>query len=273
MRCLRVLGCLFLLTISSSAFAGRIFVTGHDPIWHSSIGANTVGATNLATTGIDWVRNGSTDKFLFIESIVTAIPPGNARTAPFLTSALGYAGTDFDVMDGAALSALADFRAALNDYSAIVVASDHGGMLTAAELAFLNGHSADILDYLNSGGGLFAEAESNAKGLIGTETPFGYLPFLVSSTSFQAAETSNTVTPFGVSLGLVNTDVNGNFSHNYFASTGGMNPVDLFNGNSAQPLTLAFEGRIGPTGVVAEPPVVVLLLTGLLIVALRRLSS
>lgn len=256
--------------VSGSAWSGAIFVTGHDPIWHSNFGSNAVGARNLAQTGIEYARQGNSSKFLYIESISTPVPGGNARTAGFLTSSLGYAASDFDVMDGAALSGLADFGATLAGYSAIVVASDHGGMLTGAELSFLNGHASAIIDYLNGGGGLYAEAESNATGLIGSNTPFGFLPFLVSSTSFQAAETNNQVTAFGASLGLSNSDVNGNFSHNYFASTGGMNIVDSFNGDLSKPLTLAYTGRIGDTGVVPEPGSLALAALGLLVAATTR---
>ncbi|MGH9332552.1 MAG: hypothetical protein ACRD21_02250, partial [Vicinamibacteria bacterium] len=164
---------------ASPVFAGSIFVTGHDPIWHSNFGGNSVGARNLALTGIDFARNGSALPFLFIESKTDPIPPGNAHEAPFLTSALGFAAGDFDVMDGADLLGLADFRATLSNYSAIVVASDHGGMLSADELLFLNSHALDIIDYLNDGGGLFASGESNATGMIGATPRFAFLPFLV----------------------------------------------------------------------------------------------
>jgi hypothetical protein len=247
-----------------TASAGSVFVTGHDPIWHANQGGNTVGATNLAQTGIDYARNGSALPFLYIESKTTPVPPGNVRTESFLTSVLGYGG-QYVVMDAADLSGLADFRTTLDSYSAIVVASDHGGMLGAAELAFLNGRVADIISFLNAGGGLYAEAESNATGMIGAEDPFGFLPFLVTSTSFQAAETSNTVTSFGAGLGLVAGDVNGNFSHNFFSSTGGLSPVDLFNGDPSMPLTLAYRGQIDTGGVVPipEPETYALMLAGL----------
>jgi len=257
-----------------SVFGGSVFVSGHDPIWHSNYGGNATGAANLAKTAINYARDGSTDKFLFIESTTTPVPGGNAREANFLNG-LGYAGL-YDVMDGSALSALGNFRTTLNSYSAIVVASDHGGMLTGLELGFLNSHSADILDYLNSGGGLAAFAESNTVGLITGNLPFGFLPFLVSSTAFGAAETGNTVSAFGASLGLVNNDVNGNFSHNYFASTGGMTAVDYYNGDTSKALSLAYRGSFGETGVsTPDSASTVLLLFGVLgiFVKLRRFRS
>jgi hypothetical protein len=231
-----------------AATGGSIFITGHDPVWHSAIGGNTVGAKNLAETGIDYARNGSSTKFLFIEAKNDPVPSGNAYENPFLSSSLKYTG-QYDVMDFADLTGLSNFRTTLNNYSAIVVASDHGGMLGADELDYLNDHSADIIDYLNNGGGLAAFGESNATGQIGATPRFQFLPFLVSSSDFQASEVANQVTAFGASLGLTDFDVNGNFSHNYFSGTGGMTPVDLYNGNPEIPLTLAFRGTVTDTGV------------------------
>jgi hypothetical protein len=236
------------LPIATLAAAGSVFVTGHDPVWHSALGTSPAGAKNLAEIGIDFARNGSVEKFLFIESKTLPVPSGNAHEAPFLGSTLKYAG-QYDVMNAADLAALPDFRLALDSYSAVVVASDHGGMLTAAELTFLNSRSADLIDYVNDGGGIAAFAESNAVGLIGSTPRFGFLPFLVTSSDFHAAETANTVTAFGASLGLLDSDVNGNVSHNFFSATGGLTPVDLFNGQADIPLTLAYRGPISNTGV------------------------
>jgi hypothetical protein len=258
------------LLVAGVASAGSIFITGHDPIWHSGLGGNVAGATAIAQTGIEFARDGNAEKFLFIESKSAPVPSGNAFTAPFLTSALGYASGDFDQMEAADLLALADFRATLDDYSAIVIASDHGGMLTSGELSFLNAHAGDIIDYLNDGGGLYAEAESNATGNIGSTPRFSFFNFLGSSTDFQSGEVANTVTPFGASLGLTNSDVNGNFSHNFFSATGTLQPVDLFNGDPTMPLTLAFRGELVQE---PEPGTLLLLGIGCSVLALRPRRS
>jgi hypothetical protein len=168
------------------------------------------------------------------------VPHGNAHNAPFLISDLGYSASDFDVADAARLAGFADFRAALDHYSAIVVTTDHGGMLTGAELGFLNAHRADIADYVNAGGGLAAFAESNFKGLLGSETPYAFLPIPVQSVVHHSTDPDNTVTPFGASLGLLDTDVRVSFLHNYFSSWGaGLMPVDLLNGDPSKVLSLA----------------------------------
>src|SRR5262249_44460926 len=176
------------------ARAGQIFITAHDPEWHAHFGPNQEGAWNLAHTAIAFARGGSTRPFLYVESTTAPVPVGNEYTAPFLTRHLGYANASFQVADAATLNGFADFRAALDNYSALVVASDHGGMLTGAELSFLNAHRSDIADYLNAGGGLAAFAESNAKGLLGGETPYGFVPVAVSGSGLSSFEAGNTVT-------------------------------------------------------------------------------
>ncbi|MEZ5402121.1 MAG: PEP-CTERM sorting domain-containing protein [Bryobacteraceae bacterium] len=279
MRLTSKAGRLCLLIASSFAFqcagfAGSIFVTGHDPVWHSEFGTNTAGATMLSVTAIEFARNGSTLPFLFIESTTVSVPAGNAHEAPYLISRLGYSASDFVVADFSVLNALADFRAALNNYSAIVVASDHGGMLTGSELGFLNSHSTDIIDYVNGGGGLAAFAQSDEKGLLSATPRYQFLPFLVSSVNFQTPEVANTVTPFGASLGILDSDVNGNFSHAFFSDRGGMMPVDLYNGDPTRPLSLAFRGTLTPGGVqnpdVPEPSTISLVAAAAIVFVLRR---
>jgi putative intracellular protease/amidase len=149
----------------------------------------------------------------------------------------------------------------LSDYSAIFVPSDHGGTLTEADLQALDARASDIISYLNSGGGLVAFAEDGDHTGGSSAQLFGFLPFLVTSTAFSEAENGNTLTAFGTGLGLASTDINGNFSHNVFTSTGGMKVVDMDAAGDI--LSLAFRGNIGITGV-PEPGSLALLSAGLL---------
>jgi hypothetical protein len=162
---------------------------------------------------------------------------------------------DFDFADATTLSAALDNLG--TTYSAIFIASDFGGILRQEELNILNARSDDIISFLNAGGGLVALAESNLGAHL---TPdggqFGFLPFLVTNTSLDQEETGNTLTPFGASLGLTVADINGNASHNIFATDSGLGVVDRDrNGNI---LSLAGRGRFSPGGIVPEPATVTL---------------
>lgn len=246
-----------LLISASSSWGGSIFLTGHDPDFHAELGGNFVGAQHINQRAIAFIQDpgfnpyvGSAPKFLFVESNIPT-PGGHVPGVHGIVDAGFVLGADFDQVNASGLNAALDLLG--TSYSAIVVASDFGGLLTSAELSILNARSGDIINFLNNGGGLYAMAQSNGgAGLTGATPKFGFLPFIVSSTAFNQSEVSNTLTPFGLSLGLLNTDINGNFSHNIFTSTGGMNIVDLdSNGNI---LSLAVRSRIDEGGVVGGVP-------------------
>jgi hypothetical protein len=234
---------------SSEASVGGLFVTGHDPDFHAYIGGNTTGAQHIIQQALNFVTGNAVGNILLVTDLND---PGGGYSDPRL--GMTAAGFTYDVADDGTAGGSVKNLATVNfsNYSAIVVASDFGGWLRQSELNILTARSSQLISYINGGGGLVAFAESGPPlpGLL-TSGAFGYLPFLVTSAQLNQSEVGNTVTPFGSTLGLVNSDVNGNASHNIFTATGGMSVVDY--DSEGHILSLAFRGQIGPGGVVPEP--------------------
>jgi PEP-CTERM motif len=252
------------LAVAGTASAGAIFLTGHDPDFHASLGGNLTGARDINNAAIDFILGGpnpftatATLEFLFVESNIT--PPSGHTLGVNGIVASGYGlGTDFEKHDASTLNAELDLLG--TKYAGIVVASDFGGVLTQAELDILNARKSDIISFLNAGGGLYAMAESNGQAQL---TPgggqFGFLPFIVTGSQLDQSETGFTVTSFGASLGLSNSDVNGNASHNIFLGTPlGLQVVDF----DAAGHIMSLAGRVGNIPL-PEPSSLALLLVGL----------
>ena len=240
------------LCVPIAAHAGPIFLTGHDPDFHSQDYTPGVGAAKLLQTGLSYALGGAGNfndnihKILWVESF-SAVTGGHRRGELGLTQIGLASGQDFDWVDAAGFS-----TATLSNYSAIAVASSFGGMFTSDELNAMIARSADIAAFINAGGGLFAGAEcdsgsscdaSNMAAAHGAM--FGYLPISVSSTPNIG---SFTVTAFGAGLGLANSDVN-DATHNSFGLVGGLTAVD--NDQGSQATTLA--GNVNINGGTFNP--------------------
>jgi len=253
-----------LLTVESpSAWAGPIFLTGHDPDFHAQ---SSVGAQNLLRSGLSFVTGGTFDdgaatKFLWVESRIPT--PGGHLIGENGLNALGLTlGTNYDRVNATELATVN-----FSHYTAIAIASSFGGLLTRAELDGLIGRSADIASFINNGGGLMALAECfpcGANLLAGSTAPnlYGYLPVTVSSIPPVG---SFTVTAEGAAapFNLTNGDVN-DPTHNSFGLIGGLTPLDRDQATNAT--TLAGNVRIGGGGFipsVPEPTSVLLLGSGL----------
>jgi hypothetical protein len=257
------------LLVGTPAMAGPIFLTGHDPDFHSQ---DSAGAANLLESGLNFVTGGTfddgTSKFLWVESRI-ATPSGH-RIGEAGLGTLGLTlGTHYDRANAAEFATVD-----LSNYTAIAVASAFGGLLTRAELDALIARSDDIAEYVNAGGGLLALAECfpcGANLLAGATAPdlFGFLPVDVSAI---APTPPFTVTAEGAAapFNLTNGDVN-DPTHNSFGLIGGLTPLDRDQGNQAT--TLAGNVRIVDDGgfceedspcPVSAPAGIVLVASGLL---------
>jgi RHS repeat-associated protein len=233
---------------------GSIFLTGHDADFHAVAGANSLGAQHINQAAIQFITDPAYNvfaaagihKFLYVTS--TNPPPGYyGEDGTLGLIASGFVeGTDFDRADASILAAALGQLG--TTYGALVVASDYGGILTQAELDILNQNLAGMTNFLNSGGGLYAMAETApAEGGLASTGFYGFLPFAVTSIPQTEAENGDTLTVFGAGIGLANSDINGNFSQNTFASTGGLTVVDT--DAAGEILTLAGRGQVTPAGV------------------------
>ena len=103
--------CLAALT-PTLARAGSIFLTGHDPDFHATLGGNAFGAQRINQVAIGFVQDpafnpfymGGVTKFLFVES--TIAPPAGHTVGKAGVVASGYVeGVHFDHHTAATLNA------------------------------------------------------------------------------------------------------------------------------------------------------------------------
>ncbi len=267
-RFIEALGMTAAIAVSTQLLAGPIFLTGHDPDFHAQ---SSAGAQNLLRSGLDFVTGNTTttssERFLWVESRIPV--PGGHLVGEQGLNAIGLSlGSQYDRANATELAAI-DFA----DYTAVVIASSFGGLLTRAELDALITRKDDLADFVNAGGGLMALAECfpcGAKLLSGVSPPdlFGFVPL----DGVQSVATSGPydVTPAGAAppFNLTFGDVN-DATHNAFATVPtALTALDIDRSNG---LAVILAGDVGITGggftgggTAPVPPSLALLAIGLL---------
>lgn len=254
-----------LLSGAQIAFAGPIFITGHDPDFHAQ---GTLSARNLLNAGLSFATNANYNvadgnKFLWVEARVgdPGVPsvPGGHLIGENGLAAIGLTlGTHYDRANAAELAGI-NFA----DYTAIAVASSFGGILGANELLGLNARSMDIATFINGGGGLFASAEcfpasgfclssllDGSTGVLPSIVASDLFGFLPVSVNVVAPSPPFTITAYGLSLGLTSADMV-DPTHNAFFDAAGLNVVDT--NAFGNPVTLAGIVRIDNGGFTPVP--------------------
>ena len=121
---------LLALAFAAPAWCGSIFLTGHDPDFHASVGSDKTGANNLNRIAVDFVANPLFNPFraddittlLYVESSLDAI----RRPQPHQRRSRGGAGRNLSgvILEKHDASSLDDALNRLgDDYAAIVIAS------------------------------------------------------------------------------------------------------------------------------------------------------
>lgn len=213
-----LLVCLAIVLTSHTALAGNIFITGHDPMWHSEGNSSSPGFGRMVKAIMDYTQNGNTLPVLVIESIQGGRSMTRALTLEGY--AVGTAGVDpglnnFVWKDAAALAAMtqADWDNLASDYSVLATASDFGGEYSNAENIVLLAHKPEIAAFVNAGGGLYAGSQNGRLG-IPVADRFGHLPVAVSSQG--NASPPYEATPEGQAIGMFTVDFNACCSHSNF---------------------------------------------------------
>jgi hypothetical protein len=213
-----LISCLTLTGAVQTAWAGRIFITGHDPDCHAAY--EPAAAAVFLKSGVDYARNGNPLPMLFVESTSGWECRGKDGMA-----AAGYVeGTDFIWKDVVELLKMTqdDWNNLSKAYSAIVTASDYGGALRKAENDVLLTHKTEIAAFVNAGGGIHAGSQNGRLGIPEADR-YGHLPITVVSQA--TASPPYVSTTFGASIGVYTEDIQAPSHSNFGFDTYGLQVV------------------------------------------------
>jgi hypothetical protein len=206
-RSIKIAVCLalaFAALPAAQASAGRLLVTGHDADFHCG---SSSAQCHYVRVAADYVRGGAPDPskpMLVLDNAGLAFPTALANA--------GFPSSAYVVMDPSS-PAFASTPLTTSAYSAILIASDAscGGCdlnLTPSSSSqtpdsdAINRRSADIADFFNAGGGIFANAgasHGDGNPSTGPDTYYNFIPLPLGG---QPVSPPFCLTDAGKALGL-----------------------------------------------------------------------
>ena len=233
------------LALGFVANAGNLLLTGHDMDFHCVSGQ---GCGNYGVA-LNYVRQGAPTKTLpmLVLDEGTQVQVGAAQAAAKAKNTVEGAGNTFPMtVVNPTSAAFATMPINVTLYSAVVVASDSscGGCdNTTASITAINARSAVLQAFFTAGGGLMYLAGGSNRATYYSSVP-------VPATGLPVTAPF-TITPAGITLGLIAADANCCATHNSFATPAAGSPFVIVETDAAGlPETLIVTGGSVDGGVI-----------------------
>lgn len=191
----KLLGGILGLVLAGSVQAGNIYLTGHDVLLHS-------GQNSYDNLILDWLRNGDMAAgdydIGFVRGFEGSVGSVGVNTLEGFGSITTRDIQDWVALDGAAR---ADFEAFLAGVDVLVIPSHRncGGCdLNSPDADVLEGLAAEIADFFNDGGDIYANSSAN------DDTFYNFLPPGVATSGLPIGGSSGfSCTAAGNAIGIV----------------------------------------------------------------------
>ncbi len=245
MKILQIAAVALASIISSGAYAGSIYLTGHDVDLHS-------GQNGYDNVILNYLRGAGTTSEILASNYKIGVVKGNG-------GGIGSVGVNtyegfgaINVRTASSFTGAADFATFLSGIDVLAISSHincGGCSITNADSAIINGFSSQIETFFNAGGDIYGNTGANLS------TYYNFLPpsSVASGTSISGS-TGFTATTAGIDIGILSNMINGHPTHNRFSS---MSPVfTTFETRGTEIISIGVRDAVIGGGGIIKPPVV-----------------